>query len=303
MVTETTTDTAPSAETPSEFEDAFAAFASGETPAPADDAATDGDDDGKPDDKDPAEPAPDAAPAPGPADAAPSGPAAEADEIDWSAVPPAVRTAYEKIQHEAKSLRGRVSAADRTLHQLRTRPAPQAPQGTDKAPAKPALTEEQIAQLRDDYPDVAGPILDMMESLRADVAGVRQQDEETREAAILAANVADLGEVMPDWQQWGSDQRFETWITTQPRHIQEAAGRNSQHIVDVGEAHDVLSRFKAAHSAAAPAPTPNPRRDRQLRAGGDATTRQPATVTDVPDDFDAAFKAHAKKIEAKGPTR
>lgn len=304
MATETTTDTAPSAETPSEFEDAFAAFASGETPAPADDAATEDDEDEKPEEKEPVEPAPDATPAPGPAEAAPSGPADDATEIDWSAVPPAVRKAYEKAEHEAKSLRGRVSTLDRTLHQYRSRPAPQqtpAAAAGESPPAGPG--EEQLKQLREDYPDLAGPLIDIIDGLRSQVTGVVKQDEDARVAANLAANVTDLEGLMPDWATWGSDGRFTDWITTQPRHIQEAASRNSQHIVDVGEAHDVLSRFKAAHSAAAPAPTPNPRRDRQLRAGGDATTRQPATVTDVPDDFGAAFTSFAKKIETKGPTR
>lgn len=290
----------------SEFDDAFEAFASGNEPPPAD--AAEGDADPNPDgDDDSQQPAPegvrentDAAPAP----AAPAQPAS--DDIDWSQYPENVRKTFERMQQENRSLRGRQSTLDRQLHEFRTRqpqtPAP-SPAGNDDKPA-PKVDDEKLKALREDYPEFA-PALDELVSLRttvANMAGSVQQVEGERTTAYLRGQVNSLAEQMPDWETWGGDKRFESWITTQPRHIQEAAARNSEFVVDAAEAFDVLSRFKAAHEAPAPNLKPDPKRERQLGASRDATTKQPATVSGVPDDFGAAFDHHAKQIE-KGRTR
>lgn len=289
----------------SDFDAYFDAVASGgEPPAEAAGEAADPTGTETSDDAPPPEGAgqdQDAAPTPGPADTA-------SDDVDWGALPPAAKAAYDRAQQQVQSLKGRQSSLDRQLHAFRSQtaqPPRDGDQGQGTQPAAPAIDAEKLKALREDYPEIAGPLLDVIEDLQgkvtsqgATVARVQEADTE----AFYAAQVGSLTELMPDWQTWGQDPRIDDWLATQPRHIREAAARNSEFIVDASEAHDVIARFKAAHPSAA-APTPDPKRQRQMDAGRDAATKQPAAATGVPDDFDAAFDAGAKARERGGTRR
>lgn len=279
---------------PSEFEDAFSAFAKGEDPAPASEPAQD-------------EPEANESPEPSTEPEAPAAPQSPAEpeapaEIDWSTLPPAAKQAYDAAVERAETQRVALSRQGRELHDLRSRPAPE-PQPTPPAaePPKGKLSKEQLDSLREDYPDLAGPLLDYMEDLSSRVAGTTKQVESAKADREVEANFAALDETMPDWKTYGIERAddLSTWLLTQPRYVQDAAKRNETVIVDVTEAADVLTRFKASLgiTAAAPAPTPNPTRDRRLAAGQDASTKTPSAASGVPDDFEGAFKSYSAKAE------
>lgn len=282
---------------PSEFEDAFSAFANGNDAAPASEPAQD-----EPEAQEPAEPSSEpGGPAAPQSPAEPEAPA----EIDWSTLPPAAKQAYETAVEQAKSHREALARQGRELHDLRSRPAtPVPPQQTPEAaePPKGKLTKEQLDSLRDDYPDLAGPLLDIIEDLSSQVMGTAKQFESAKADREVEANFAALDETMPDWRTYGIERAAEldTWLATQPKYVREAAQRNAEYIVDVSEAADVLSRFKSSLGitpAPAPAPAPNPTRDRRLAAGADASTKTPAAASGVPDDFEGAFKSYSARAE------
>ena len=164
------------------------------------------------------------------------------------------------------------------------------------------MTKEQLASLREDYPDLAGPLLDIIEDLSSQVTGTTKQIEDTHARQALDRNVADLDDAMPDWRTYGIERAAEldTWLATQPKYVRDAAQRNAEFIVDVSEAQDVLTRFKSSLGnapAPAPAPAPNPTRDRRLAAGQDASTKTPAAASGIPDDFEGAFKSYSARAE------
>ncbi len=89
-------------------------------------------------------------------------------------------------------------------------------------------------------------------------------------------------------------------MKTQPRHIQEAAYRNANEIVDAAEAADVVSRYKAFRQPQQQninASPPNTERDannqrllgkrqRQLESAATARSRGPGVATGIPEDGD-----------------
>ena len=287
----------------SEFEKAFAEFASPEsTPAHAADEGG----------NDPARTAHEPQSGPGGSDEftvaadANTPPATQAsDEFELDKLPAAARRELERLQHAERSLKGRVSALDRQLHHTRQRPsadaAPAARQTVDNDTGD-VLETDEVKALRESYPEIADPLLRIIEGQKKQleqVTGRFEQIDEDRNSAFLDRQADTLTEIMPDWATYGSDPRFNDWITTQPRHVQEAAQRNTQFIVDAAEAHDVLERFKAVVTRQAPAPATDPRRSRQMNAGRDVSVRAPVTTTGVPDDYETAFAAYSRKADGK----
>lgn len=321
--------TVPAAEAPDEFDLAMDEFVSGDAP-PADVAA--GKDVNDPNDApDPADTPPGSTPEAGqPPQAAGAPPPASEQSTDiWANAPADLREAHQAALRAAddrfNSVRGRLSTADRQLAQLRAQqgrpdPAPvqegtgQQPQGQPENPFK----SEAITKLREDYGEVAGPLVDMMEQLYGEVSRLKQpvqQLGQERHEAHLTQQESLLATRHADWQTTVQDPRFGGWVQSQPRFVQEALSRNADNIVDAEEAASVLDMFKVAIGAGAtppppppPTPTPDPqvqsldsRRQRQLDAGKDAGRSGAApSVSGIPDDFDAAMEAYIAKADRQG---
>lgn len=266
-----------------------------------------------------AEPAPsfdDAATAPAAGDEPPANEPSN-DDI-WSNADPALREAHQRELRDANlrlaGIQGRQSAADREVHRLRKElaelqaqggsGASQAPQteGSDHGTAE--IPADKLRQLREDFPEVAGPLLDVIDGLKAQVTEMKAPLgalEQERSANFYAAQQTALEQQHPDWQQVATDDRFAGWVESQPQAIKDALQRNFEAIVDAKEAALVIGLAKAELGIGGPSSTPKPspqvqqRRERQIAAGRDAGRTGPPVMTGVPDDLDAAISLLAKR--------
>lgn len=239
----------------------------------------------------------------------------------WANATPEHRAAYEAAQEQIRKLeqaersnRGRLSAFQRQINELRSKaqaPAEAAPRAapngagdkTEAAQPEGFLGSEEWSSFQGEYPEVAGPLAKVIGSLEARL--VRQDKElqaiggERRQVA-LQEQATLLAEEHPDWQQVAANAEFGDWLHSQPRHIQEAAYRNANEIVDAAEAADVVGRFKAFRSGqqgnqarqntAGNAGPGNSRlagkRQRQLESAAASRTRGPGVTSGIPEDGD-----------------
>lgn len=241
----------------------------------------------------------------------------------WANASPEQRAAWEAAQEQIRKLeqaersnRGRLSAFQRQLNELRaSAPSPKqaAPEAAEKGQPAPQqasaeadgfLASDEWSSFQDEYPEVAGPLGKVIGSLQA---RLERQDRELsaigseRRSAALMEQQAALEKDHPDWQSVAADEGFGDWLHSQPRHIQEAAYRNANEIVDAAEAADVVGRFKAFRSgqpgnqarqntAGNGAGPGNSRltgkRQRQLESAAASRTRGPGVVSGIPEDGD-----------------
>lgn len=321
--TESATQDMISDDGPDEFDVAMDAFASGTEP-PADNAAghggTDpnegqGDDTQQPGSEQEAgvsEPAAGAAP---PADS-------QSTDI-WASAPEEYRTAFENYKRDSEyrqsSLKGRLSASDRELARLRAsqqtqQPSRQSGDDSGASDENDPFNPQRMAQLREEYGEVAGPLLDMVDALKGNVDQLRAPVaviEQEQQLAQYHNQVDALATKHPDWQTAFSNEAFPAWLEQQPALIRTAIERNANTIVDGEEAALVLDLFKRDIGAGQTPPPPTPqkdqqdqnrlsdRRQKQLEAGRDAAIRGgQAATAGVPDDYEAAQDYYAAKADA-----
>lgn len=253
--------------------------------------------------------------------------AGTSDSDIWANAPPELREAHEKAVRDAdlryRSSQGRVSALDRELARLReSQPGRQQQQGqgrseeagqdadTDKG--APSEKESRLAALREEYPDVAEPILDEIAELRTELAKVSKTTgafEQERNQAELTRQESYLTTQHPDWQEAAQDDRFAGWLDQQPTSLKQAFQRNFHGIVDGADAALVIGKFKADVGFNAPGSgehkdTPGQqsdqqtqRRAKQLQGGRDGGGGKTGPVTSgVPDEFESASNYWADRV-------
>jgi hypothetical protein len=309
------------------FTDAFNQFAAGKEPPPAPDTGG-SDDDGEPGDEGPEigghAPAPAATETPPPdgtppGDAEPDGggqpPDGDKAPDLWANAPDDLKAEYQKVlkerdeaQHKAQSDANRVAALSRKLSTLQA-PA-SAPQ---EAPAKPteaqAALDDKIKQLREDYGDIADPLIELIEAQKAELKTVRTVLtglSEERQAQVIASEQQALEARHPDWRDIANSKDFSSWLEVQPDNIQRLATS-----WDARETSVALTLFKSESGMASgqtdeggtPKPKANAatgaRRSQQLDGGRDVGSRPAPAASDAPEDFDAAFKFYEQKRLAK----
>lgn len=293
-----------------EFDAGLAEF-TGETEAPAAAAAEGSDEDSAPPAAATPAPAPAAAPKETAAGATPPAEQTPTDDI-WANAAPELRQAHEAAIRDERlrteTIKGRQSAADRKIAELQAKLAqagqgdqggsPQQPDGNEPRQVAPA-DDAALRQLREDYPEVAGPLLDLIAKQNEQLAKLTpavSAFETQQQSAFLSEQESLLTKEHSDWADAASDDRFGGWLESQPRAIKEAMERNYSAIVDGAEAALVIGKFKADvgfQGKASPTPTPTPsptqtRRAKQLAGGRDAGGNGPALAAGIPDDFDAA---------------
>jgi hypothetical protein len=233
-----------------------------------------------------------------------------------------------KLEQSDRSQRGRVSALSRRLEELQRAkpqgPAPAAyPQSTsDDDPENDTfLNSEDWSSFKDEYPEVAGPIGNIIGQLQAQVANQGKRlsaigEDRTQEA--LLEQRALLEESHSDWEDVVRGEGFQPWLAEQPRYVQEAVVRNANDIVDAVEAADIIGRFKASHpdlfgtSQHGGSPSGDSqgngsgRRARQVTsARSGRPSGGPGVATGIPEDGDeqAIWKAFDKQDEQKARRR
>lgn len=249
----------------------------------------------------------------------------DADDI-WGSATEEQRAAFEaaqakidKLDQSGRSARGRISSLQRELNSLiATQSAPPADEtaaGDDEgASAADILQSETWKSLANEYPEVAGPLEAVLGKLSSAV-----ESQGNALAAIgnqgkldaLDEQTALLEEQHPDWEDVVAEDGFAEWVFQQPQHIQDAATRNADGIVDAAQAADVVSRFKAARSetqGSADANNgngngteqePNPdesgkgsestltdKRTRQVEAASSTRSNGPSGAAGIPEDGD-----------------
>lgn len=242
---------------------------------------------------------------------------------------PEQRAAYEEAQaklkalkHAERSNRGRISALQRQIQDFNRssqgsqQDAGQASRGQQQGDDDRAegsepgadnfLSSDDWQSFKQEYPEVAGPMEKVLQQqqqtvtrLQKELSAIgddRRQDALTEQTTLLA-------EEHPDWDQVVAEDSFPEWLEQQPRHIQEAALRNSEEIVDAAEAADVVGRFKqhrenGAGGQATPSqetppagraggsPNQQARRQRQLESASTARARGPGAASGVSEDAD-----------------
>lgn len=236
-------------------------------------------------------------------------PKAEASDDPWKDVPAETRALIAAIEkerdearHKAASDAQRVAALSRKIQSLSTS-APAAPAKKEPEPseAQKAL-DAKVKQLREDYPEVAEPMLELLAAERDKLSAVTQKLETVegdRQQAFIQQQEALLTEAHPDWRQTVATPDFATWMEAQPQGIQKLAES-----YDARETSTVITLFKTETGVnakvEAPAPTPEQTateaRRREQLSGGVAIKTRPAPVTSgPPDDFEGAAAYYQAK--------
>lgn len=313
--------TEPSAE--DEFDAAFAEFDAEDTPADKVAVESEGedDDDSAADDNAPASDD-DAAASQQPAAGDEPTPGSDQSQDDpWANAPAELRERREAELRDndlrIRSANGRVAAKDRQIAELQrqleeAQKAGQKPEATQQSDgnqgggdggdkAKGALSQEALAQLREDYPDLAGPLIDMLEAQAQQLEKVSKgvgTFEQAQQAQAIAEQEGLLTQQHPDWEAAAADDRFGGWLESQPQSIKDAMARNFDKIVDGNDAALVIDKFKRDVGFQAPSQNPqnaggvDPKRERQLQGGRDTGRTGPSSRTGLAkDDFDGAVNA------------
>jgi hypothetical protein len=317
-----------------EFEAEFARLAEGKEPTPSPDkepepAPSEGND---PEDADPA-PAEAATTEGDPAETVTSDDATDTEgggqppkdtaPDPWADAPPELKALFEQTQkerdeakHRAASDANRVAALSRKLQRLTeasvsavTTPDPKAEE------AKKAL-DQKVKQLREDYGDIAEPLIELIEAqgrelgaVKANLTGLSEQQQ----AQHIAAEQAALEQAHPDWRVVAQSPNFRGWLEVQPENIQRLAAS-----WDARETSVALTLFKAEQIEATggmsegPKPTPaeatrtqeaaaatGERRSQQLDGGKVVRSRPQPAASGPPEDFEAAFKYYEEQRARK----
>jgi len=302
------------------FNEAFDQFAAGKTPPVPD--PEQGADDDEPGDDGPelGRPAPaDAATDDEPPEETPPGDAEpdgggqppegqEAPDL-WANASPELIAERDRIQkerdealHKASSDANRVAALSRKLQAYQT-PA-SAPAPAEATEAQKAL-DGKIAQLREDYGDIADPLIELIEAQKAELTNVRTVLtglNEDRQAQVIAQEQQALEARHPDWREVAQNPAFSSWLEIQPQNIQALASS-----WDARETSVALTLFKAENVEASgqqpqkgkKASAATARRSQQLDGGRDVGSRPAPAASDAPEDFDAAFDFYTQRRLAK----
>lgn len=209
----------------------------------------------------------------------------------WANASTELREAYERerndFQLRDKRLRGQVSALQRQINELKAQssvpPEQQAKQSDNTA----------LNGFKDDYPEL-NPLANELQGQNQEIAQLKQALstlQQERQQLQVSEQIEVLASEHPDWEQTIAKEEFMEWLSNEPRHVQEAAYRNGQEIVDAREAADVVARFKATLSPqqpsggnAQPKQTLDSKRQRQLETATTAKSKGPSAGYGMPDN-------------------
>lgn len=313
------------------FSQAFASFAAGETPAGGKPAPNDDDDgDGGDAGQGGAEREDHSSPSDGD-DTDPQGqargnqpPAGEQAPDPWANASPEILAERDRLQAALDAAkrsdiasRGRASSLQRQLNTLQTHAGDQPAGAEKKEPsAGQKALDDKIKQIEEDYPEIGGPIVELLKLQRAEIDELKGKVAPVIEAdqqEALAAQYQALESRHPDWKNYGNAEHpeYKAWLATQPATVQKdnAAyhGWLSQQPPsvqaladswDASEAAVALTLFKTERAEAIRKAGGDPgndtatdaRRQRQLDGGRDVRSRPGNTASGAPDDFEGAFK-------------
>ena len=207
----------------------------------------------------------------------------------WAEAPEKLRMEYEdlkkqyaKVEQSDRSQRGRLSALQRQINEINSKAAP---------PQEAAEPDDNgWDTMLEEYPEIAKPLskkLKQMESYSKKLEAEISTFGNDRRRAIADEQTSLLAAEAPDWMQHTQDPGFMSWLDEQPRHIQEAAARNGQEIVDYREAADVVNRFREYKGASSQQTNKLAgKRQQQLKSASSTKGRGPGAVNGIAKDGD-----------------
>lgn len=232
-----------------------------------------------------------------PTDAPPDGDAGEGeadrdDDADDGAAdddPAELRRKLEQYEHRFKSEAGRQTAYQRRIEelerQLAAREAPPKP-----TPEQEKAREDRMKQLREDFPDVAEPLLEEIERMRgehsAELKAIRAAQGAQQEATYRA-EAAKLETAHPGYQDFYGQHKdaIHAWADTEaPVRVRDALYANLKELVNAEAAAEALTLFKRHAGIETPGETPpdggkdkslTARRERQKAAAASPRTPSP----------------------------
>lgn len=262
---------------------------------------------GQPDDNADPDPEPERQGDEPPADSAADAdkPTAETPPKDdpWASAPPELRKLYEnertsreKAEGVVKAHEGRLRAFQTEITELRSKTSEAPPAEKPKTKEEIEAREERLKKLREEFPEVAGPLLEEIEELRRQnqtlskgVETVQSREVETE----LDAQEKLLAGRHGDWLEQARSEAFGKWVLEQPRYVREAIHRNGSAIVDGEEVADILDRFKATlpkDEKEEQRRKVDERRQEQLDAARGPENRLQGQPEGFADDFEAEWK-------------
>lgn len=168
----------------------------------------------------------------------------------------------------------------------------------------------RLEQLREEYPEVAAPILDKMADLERTVEKLTVGEEAKRvddHTSYLIEQEDELRGAHGDFDQIISSTDYRDWLAEQSAMIRGTIEANTQGIVDAASCSDILSKFKAdsgwGQTSEAVEETASRRRE-QLDAGSAVTGRgAPAVSRDTSDSFEDEWDRLDRKESQKVTAR
>lgn len=235
------------------------------------------------------------------------------------------RLAAERDKHKASdfSQRGRLGAMQRRLNAYEAskaapRAAPAAEDGQEPASPQGAATPSgaddalaaEIKRVTEEYPDVAGPLVKMLEAHRAEMAALEQRVRpvlDQGDEQEIARQYAILSERHPDYVEVARSPDFHGWLQDQPDAIRKLAdsfdGRESSVVFTLFKTERDLA--KGAGGAGAEPADPNPKPDldarrREQLEGGRVVQNRAAPASEAgPEDVEGQFSYFAKERARK----
>lgn len=254
------------------------------------------DEEPKPRATEPEAPEPKAEPTPDPEPAAPT--AGEEKDI-WADAPDVLRSAYQaqtqeftKLRETWERQRNQTAGLSRKIEELQRKLDAKGEKPAAEAP--PATTfesvEEKLASLRDEFPDIAGPVdalADLIRAQEARISGITaaQVAAASRDAATEASKVEDKH---AGWFEFITKEKANEWAAfvndpDQPYWVHQAAVMNGEEIVDAASAIRLLDAFKKHLNPSDPPPKPQTQTDewrrRQLAGAASPPPRSAGAVT------------------------
>ena len=229
-------------------------------------------------------------------------PAADASKASRDELPddvlanadPRLKARLEQLETErlqasnlARSNGGRLAQALNELQALKAKLAPEK-SGDASGEGQAQNRDERLEQLREEYPEVASPILDKMAKLEERVEALTTSETARAESAVADA-LADEHDALlarhPDLPSIVADPAYAEWVKAQTPAIQRIVQENAQAVVNADDAALVFDLFKQSRGrtteAAEAARAADERRKEQLEAGRTVAGRNPTASSDA----------------------
>lgn len=225
------------------------------------------------------------------------------DEGDHAKLLEAEREARIRAENLARSHGGRLAQALNELADLKKSLKSEKAEGATPEGEEATDEDERIKQLREDYPEVAEPLLEKIAKLEADVKGLGAAEAapagEPTEAdieALYAEQLTALQERHDDYADVVRSPAYTEWLARtvdKDALILRVIQENSPRIVNAAECAAVFDRFKTetgwGQAEREAVEKVGQKRERQLRAGTEAPSRQPAVTRDEEGSYDSEW--------------